>query len=225
MKRVLLAGLCALSVTGCAGTSVDRAVLSAEPSTEQGASAIAFWSGVSAATAGTFESEKYTELEDMAKSSTAVVVGRVLQTFPTRMVGEFEIEAPDSRIQLYGAEVEVLEVLSGTLAPRDRASSIVTVEAIHPFPQTPTAEASVLFLRHKTYNNPAKKSGPTPPGEDRYYRLVESQGVLVNDQGRAASPSARSGKAEGPAPIAEEIARKGLTFDQMKEEVRRAGRS
>lgn len=222
MSRRHVAGvLVVLALSGCGSEPAPPAASGPAAAAPPGVGS-SFWSAAVEAGAASLESEKFSTMDDMAGAANVVVLGRPIRTYPTRKVGEFEPEAPDSQIKLYGAEVKVTEVLEGSLAPdaRGASSGMVVIESTTPFPPADPSVPALLFLRHKT-SGPYELTGPVPAGESLYYRLVESQGVFVDDlRGRAGSPS-RGSSHEGPAPVVEEVQRAGLTLAALAERLRR----
>lgn len=118
------------------------------------------------------EAERYTSLRAAARAADLVVVGTVTTLEPGRIVGD----VPAGQVLLGNLAIRIERVLRGTWG-----ADLITLEIViglpnDGIPRIDLAGDEAIFL--------VRAKGPQEPGR---YRLISSQGVVVNDaacQGR-----------------------------------------
>lgn len=167
----------------------------------------AFWSSMSF---DGLEVEQYSDIQSMAESATAVVVGQVVGVVEGR-----ELTDPESGdvVRYPVLRVEVLELVRGALPV---GGSIIDLEAISR-PQGDLAGPALLFLRWKGegYEEGLVHAPPEVEAGDRLsYRLVSSQGIFIpgpNKEARNPLSEAMSGYLEDrPDVLADPVAREAI---------------
>lgn len=135
------------------------------------------------------EVEHYEDVATMARSATVVVDAEVQRVYPTRIVGQEGRGADaDPGVQYVGLELRVHQVLAGRLWNETDTGGRTVVETLGS-PSAVSADGptrGVFFLVHKrdrlVPGVPAPSADPgDPPGEEKYYRFISSQGLLVED--------------------------------------------
>ncbi len=137
-----------------------------------------FWA--SQAVVAGFEGEYFDGLEVMAQSASTVVIGQILSANKQRTYGPEE----EGQIAIFQVEVEVLAVLGGP-NPVSTGDTLV-VESPFTFPETTPSAAAILFLR---LHDDADIIGPLDPESRGKYRLISSQGVIVDSPDGAVNPA------------------------------------
>lgn len=172
--------------------------------------------------AAALEVEHYHNVRQMTRSATAVVRGRVVDVRPTRLVGR-EGGDGDPGVQLYGFWLEIDELLAGRLAPGAGVDEVI-VEGLAPA-RTNTEGGAIFFLRHKGEGLTAESRETAPKGEERYYRLVCSEGLATKaNNGKATLPMSEAlWNSEVSSTLLDEVQR--LSMDQLREQVLAAGRA
>jgi hypothetical protein len=139
------------------------------------------------------EAEHYETVEEMAANSEVVVLGRLAWVADGRSYGDPEHDA--SVVQFASVGLEVHEVLAGQ--PRMPGQDLV-VEFLIPsgkvgvidLKETMPAEEAIFFLRNK--GSEVARWGWAEDAvavEAGFYRLVSTQGVVRNVDGRASHTS------------------------------------
>lgn len=147
--------------------------------------AASYWSTIDYG--GGLRFENYATVRELTDASTVVVSGTVSEWYPTRIVGREE--GGDPGVQYYGLELTGYTILAGSLVPDELTGGRLVVEVLwHPEALTADAKTdAIFFLAHKTQRfapgsgmkDPVTRSLTPPEGEERYYRFVSRQGLLV----------------------------------------------
>ena len=178
--------------------------------------AVAFWSSMGIA--GGREAERFFNLEEMAMSAHAVIVGRVIGEVTGPTITDAS-EPIDAEYTLVGYEIEVMEVVRGSLPVGGDAFTLSTWGAPDEFSTAP----ALMFLRWKGqgYEDGWGKAPEAIEAWDRAgYRLVSSQGLFIDTPSGAWNPISEASYGyldEEPSKLADPVAQeaRSLSFEDL----------
>ncbi len=158
------------------------------------------------------EIEAHASLDELASSADAVVRGRIVSVAPGRAFGD----PAGPRLHYAAVTLRVDELLAGSLAPRHAAALTLEIPLFDgpaSIADLPDWGDGVFFVRSKAAS--AREAGMSlerQAEEAAFYRLVTFGGLVVDDEGVAAT--------DPGAPLLADLA--GMPFDEAVERVREA---
>ncbi len=144
-------------------------------------------------TAAVDEVEYYRSIDEMADAATAVVIGRVVDAIPARVLAT---DTPEDVFRIERFAIEIDHVVLGELPVG--GPKIVFEPNLAGATDDPPPSRALLFLRHKGENQPPGDTSAVAVGDRAAYRLVSAQGVLIELDGTALNPSAVYEKRNDP---------------------------
>ena len=192
-------------------SNTAQAVEDAAPTPSGLDDAVAFWSSMGIA--GGSEAERFFDLEEMAMSAHAVIVGRVIGQITGPTITDLD-EPIDAEYTLVGYEVEVLELVRGSL-PVGRETILLSTFLA---PDTSSSAPVVMFLRWKGqgYEDGWGKAPEAIEAWDRAgYRLVSTQGLFVDTPSGVWNPISEASYGyldEEPSKLADPVAQEARSF-------------